>query len=528
MENRIDVLIKDAVIYDGSASEPYVSNIAVSGDKIQFISASMPVKDSVNVIDAKGLAVSPGFIDTHAHSDFTIIADPRAEGKISQGITTEINGNCGMSAAPLYNKAFERREEDLKELGIKERWNTLREYFKFVEKRGIALNFATLAGHGNIRGSVIGYDDRLPSSKELSEMSDLIRESIEQGAIGLSTGLIYPPGIYSKTEELITLSKPLKGRGRIYTSHMRSEGAMLLEAIQEVIRIGGEAGVKVHISHLKTAGEQNWNKADEVISLLDDVNKSEVKITCDRYPYTASSTDLDAILPTWSFAGGNEDEMKRLLNEKEKLKIKEEIRKETVSEGYWEKIIISSVVSEKNGWMEGMTIKDISDKLELNEIDTVIRILTEERLRVGAIFRSMSEKNLRKFLSIPVCMIGSDSSARCFDGPTKKGKPHPRGFGTFPRFFGKYVREEKMMSLSHAIHKSTMLPANTFGLKGRGQIKEGMFADIVIFDPEKIIDRATFENPFQKPEGIRYVFVNGVTAIRECEFTGSLAGRILK
>ncbi len=515
------------MIYDGSFSDPYVSNIAISGDKIRFISTSK-IKDAVNTIDAKGLAVSPGFIDTHAHSDFTIVADHRAEGKIFQGITTEINGNCGLSAAPLYNKAFERREEDLKELDIKERWNTLQEYFKVVEKRGIAVNFATLVGHGNIRGSVIGYDDRPPSSRELSEMSDLIFESIEQGAIGLSTGLIYPPGTYSKTEELITLSKPLKDSGLIYTSHMRSEGTMLLEAIQEVIRIGREAGIKVHISHLKTAGEQNWHKADKVISLFDDIIKSGLKLTCDRYPYTASSTDLDSILPSWVFEGGNEAEISRLQNEKEREKIRNEMNKKIAPEDYREKIVVSSVISEKNRWMEGNTIKAISNKLNLNEVDTVFRILIEERLRVGAIFRSMSEENLRKFLSMPACMIGSDSSARCFDGITKKGKPHPRGFGTFPRFLGKYTREEKLMALSYAIHKTSMLPAMTFGLKKRGQIKEGMFADIVIFDPEKIADCATFENPFQKPEGIYYVLVNGVPAVREGKFTGSLAGRILK
>jgi N-acyl-D-amino-acid deacylase len=480
------------------------------------------------VIDAGDLAVSPGFIDTHAHSDFTVIADPRAEGKLCQGITSEINGNCGMSAAPLYNKASEKREEDLKDLGIKEKWNTFEEYFRILEKKGIATNLATLVGHGNIRGSVIGYEDKEPSSEEMLKMSDLLNLTVEQGVIGLSSGLIYPPGIYSKTEELIKLSNMLRDKSLIYTSHMRSEGENLLESVHEIIRIGEEAGTKVHISHLKTAGECNWHKAGEVISLLHNARKSGVKISCDRYPYTASSTELDSVLPSWTFSGGDEEEIKRLQDREEREKIKNDLGKEIRSKEYWRNIIISSVVSEKNRWMEGKTIEDISKKMEIAELDFLLRILIEERLRVGAIFCTMNEENLRKFLSLPFCMIGSDSSARCFDGITKKGKPHPRGFGTFPRFFGRYVRDDRMMSLSQAIHKATLMPAQTFGLKGRGKIKEGMYADIVIFEPEKIIDRASYENPFQKPEGIYYVLVNGIPAIWEGEVTGKLSGKILK
>ena len=266
------------------------------------------------VIDAEGLVVAPGFIDTHAHSDFTILADPRAEGKVSQGVTTEINGNCGMSAAPLFNKAFERRQDDLKELGIREQWNTLEEYYALLAKKGIALNLATLAGHGNIRGSVMGYDDRMPTEDDFSEMSALLRTAIDEGAIGLSTGLIYPPGVYSKTEELIGLAKVLKKKGLIYASHMRSEGEMLVESVQEVIRIGREADIKVHISHIKTAGEKNWHKAEKVIALLEDARNSGVRLTCDRYPYIASSTDLDSLLPAWTYEGGNDEEMKRLMD----------------------------------------------------------------------------------------------------------------------------------------------------------------------------------------------------------------------
>jgi N-acyl-D-amino-acid deacylase len=527
MDNRASILIKDGLIYDGGVLEPYFSDISISGGKIASI-GRLETYDADIVIDAKGLAVSPGFIDTHSHSDFTILADPRAEGKLSQGITTEVDGNCGMSAAPLFGKALEKRQDDLRELGIMERWNTLGEYFRILEKKGAAINIAMLAGHGNIRGSVVGYEDRYASDRELSEMSELLRNALDQGAIGLSTGLIYPPGIYSTTEELVSLANELHGRDLIYTSHMRSEGAMLVEAVGEVLRIGRGSGVKVHISHIKTAGQKNWHKADRVISLLDEARNAGVRITCDRYPYTASSTDLDSILPSWTFAGGNEEEIRRLLDPAEKARIIGEIREQTLSEGYWEKVIISSVVSEKNRWMEGNTIAEISKALKMAEFDAVFKILIEERLRVGAIFLSMSDENLKKFLALPFCMIGSDSSARCFDGPTRSGKPHPRGFGTFPRLLGTFVRDEKLFSLTLAIHKATMLAAVTFGLKDRGRIKKDMHADIVIFDPGKIRDMATFDNPFQKPEGIHHVLVNGTLAVRDGRLTGKLGGMALR
>lgn len=527
MANKIDILIKDGLIFDGTRSDPFIADIGITGDRIKFIQRTSSDNAGM-LINAKDLAVSPGFIDTHAHSDFTMLADPRAEGKLFQGITTEINGNCGMSAAPLFGKVFEKREADLQELGIRERWNTLNEYFALLEQKGSAVNFATLTGQGNIRGSIVGYDDLTPSADELDQMSVLLKESLAAGALGFSTGLIYPPGIFTSTEELIGLSRNLSRRSLIYTSHMRNEGNTLLEAIEEVIRIGREAGVRVHISHIKTAGEKNWHKADEAVFRLRSAQNNDLKITCDRYPYIASSTDLDAMLPKWVFEGGDEKELAKLQEEESKIRIRKELEDEIDSASYWEKIIVSSVASDKNRWMEGKTIADISNTLKINGLDAVLRILVDEKLRAGAIFMSMSEINLSKFLLLQNCMLGSDSSARCFDGVTRKGRPHPRGFGSFPRFLGKYVRDENMMTLQSAVHKITLLPARTFGLKGRGVIKEGMYADIAIFDHEKIIDRATFENPFQKPSGMLYVLVNGVPAVWEGFPTGRLGGRILR
>jgi N-acyl-D-amino-acid deacylase len=526
VKNRADILIRGGLVYDGGLSEPRICDVAVEGERITHVGPPAQSEASL-VIDAAGLAVCPGFIDTHAHSDFTIVADNRAEGKIMQGVTTEINGNCGMSAAPLYRGVFERREADLKELGIGERWNTLGQYFDLIRGKGIAVNIAVLAGHGNIRGSVVGYDDKSPSPQEMKAMLGLLRESIEEGAIGLSTGLIYPPGIYAQTEELIGLGKALRERDLIYASHMRSEGTMLAEAVREVIRIGREAGIRVHISHLKTAGRQNWHKAREVIALLQETIRDGGRVTCDRYPYTASSTDLDAVLPSWTYAGGNDEELRRLQDETQRRRIAEELKEQAATGTYWNSVIISSVSSKDNSWMEGKTVSEIAAALGMDEISAVFRMLIEERLRVGAIFLSMSEDNLRKFLSLPFCMIGSDSSARCFDGPTRSGKPHPRTFGTFPRFFGKYVRDEALVPFPDAVHRATALAAETFGLKGRGRIAGGMYADIVVFDPGKIADCATFEEPFQRPEGIRYVLVNGKAAVMDGQYRPVLAGRVV-
>lgn len=521
-----DLVIKQGLVFDGTGGAPVCSDIAVKDGRI-FGTGTFSESDGKDVIQARGLAISPGFIDSHAHSDFTLIADNRAEGKLFQGVTTEINGNCGMSAAPLYGKAAERREADLKELGIRERWNSLHDYCQVISKIGLCLNSAMLIGHGNIRGSVVGYDNREPSADELFEMKVLLDTSIQEGGIGLSTGLIYPPGMYSSTDELIGLAGVLKRYDLIYTSHMRSEGSALLESLHELISISRGAGVRAHISHIKTAGEQNWHKSDAAIASIRAAREEGLPITCDRYPYIASSTDLDALLPAWAFEGGNEEELLRLSSEKMLIKLRQELQEQARDSTYWERVILSSVVSPANRWMEGKTIAQISKRLDCDEIEAVFKVLRAEKLRVGAIFLSMSEANLRTFLSLPFCAIGTDSSARCFDGPTRQGRPHPRTFGTFPRLLGKYVRDEGLMPLSEAVYKATMLPARIFGLKGRGQIRDGFAADLVIFDPDTISDRATFEDPFLKPAGISHVIVNGTPAVWEGGATRNIAGRIL-
>lgn len=528
MKSDVELLIRGSNVYDGSGDEEFVADVGISGDRIACI-LKAPERYSGSagrIIEAKGLSLAPGFIDTHAHSEFTLIADHRAEGKVFQGVTTEVNGNCGLSAAPLLGRAREQREHDLQEMGIKERWATFGEYFRVMEKMCPVINYATLVGHGNIRASVIGYDDREPDEGDMREMRLLLKKAISEGALGLSTGLIYPPGVYSKTDEIVGLAEDINQY--IYATHMRSEGDALVEAIKETLKIGKESGIRVHISHIKTGGQANWGKIDEAISVMEQAQGEGVRLTCDRYPYTAASTDLDAVLPSWTYAGGAGEELGRLKDEKDRYAVRGELLALHPEDEYWDRITISSLQLESNKWMEGKTVLTLANKAAKNPVDFLLDILVEERLRIGAIFHSMSENNLARFLSLPYAMIGSDSSARSMDGATCKGKPHPRGFGTFPRFLGRYARDQRLMSIGKAIHKMTMLPAETFGLKRRGLIMPGYMADLVIFDDQRIKDRATFEEPFLKPEGIHYVLVNGSPAVWEGEATGATAGRVLR
>jgi N-acyl-D-amino-acid deacylase len=392
-----------------------------------------------------------------------------------------------------------------------------------LESTGIAMNFATLAGHGNIRASVMGYSSGRPGPEEMLRMKALLTDTLDAGAIGLSSGLIYPPGMFAEIRELFELvryGRELSGENFIYASHIRSEGDSLIEALGEIVGIAKGTGARGHVSHIKTLGRENWAKVDSAIALLDDALAAGVCITCDRYPYTASSTDLDSVLPAWAIEGGRGEELRRLKDAETRTRITEEIK---ADDDYWRSVFVSTVASEKNTWMQGLSILDISSRMGIAPEEAVLRVIVEEDLQVGAIFHSMSEDNLKRFLSLPYLMIGSDSSARSFRGPTALGKPHPRGFGSFPRFIRRYSG-----GLPEAIRKITSLPAETFGLNKRGLLKEGYRADIVVFDPEEITDRATFDEPFVPPLGIRHVFVNGRPVVLDSKPTGQRPGKVLR
>ncbi|KWT90516.1 N-acyl-D-amino-acid deacylase family protein [Candidatus Magnetominusculus xianensis] len=526
----LDILIKNALIYDGTGRQPYSADIGITGKKIAFVSDTVNAAAELT-IDADGLIASPGFIDVHSHSEFSLTSHPEADSKLLQGVTTEINGNCGFSAAPIYNEARQNLEKEFLLHKVQKRWQTFKEYNKVLSEAKPAINFSTLTGHGNIRASVLGYKNQAAEGADIANMAALLRESVTHGSIGMSTGLIYSPGVYSSNAELIELIRQSGVSDLIYATHMRSESDAIIESIEDTIEIGRQTGIKIHISHLKTAGKHNWHKIDAVLRLIADAAAEGIKITCDRYPYTASQTSLDTALPSWTYEGGDEAELARLSNPTELKKIKAETAAFRENDDYWKGVLVSSVKTEKNRHLEGMTIADAAAGAGAKPIDFAIDLLLEERLAVDAIFFSMNEDNLRRILSLPNCMVGSDSTIRPISQHNgsngQSGKPHPRGFGSFPRYLSKYVLSEGLMPLTEAIRKITGLPAETFGLKDRGVLRENAYADITLFDEKRIRDTSDYAQPWSAPEGIEYVFVNGRLAAKGGSLAPVRAGMLL-
>ena len=513
-----DLLIKGCRIIDGKSTPAFKAEVGIRDGKIAAL-GRIQDSEAERVLDCPGLILSPGFIDIHTHTDFTILLNPRAESKIRQGVTTEVIGNCGSSAEPLYGEKLARVREQNKDLVID--WGTLGEYRERVTKQGTAVNLIPLTGHGNIRASVMGYDPRPPNREEMDRMLKLLHQSLEEGSRGISTGLVYPPGVFSGSDELIELLSEVGRCGGIYATHMRNESDRVEEAVEEAINLAEKAGVSLQISHLKAQGRRNWHRIESCFEKIEAARSRGMEIHCDRYPYIASATDLDILLPNWTWEGGSEEEMRRLSDPTIRKRIRDEITKDD-----WESVVISRVTTEENRDLEGRNLEDIAADRGMEPVDCLLAILREERLEVEALFFGMSKDNLDRILQKPYCMIGSDASARADYGLLSRGKPHPRTFGTFPRVLGEYVRRG-VLSLEEAVHKMTGLPAEKLGLKVRGVIREGAAADLVIFNPKKIKDRATYQNPQLYPEGIEYVIVNGKIVLEAGEHTGKLSGRFL-
>jgi N-acyl-D-amino-acid deacylase len=518
-------VIKNAVVYDGTGAAAVKATVGVESGKITFISDSF-VNNGIDAIDAENQVLAPGFIDVHSHSDFSIFQCPDAQSKLLQGVTTEVNGNCGFSASPILNDAKKQLEKEFVSNGIEKRWESKAQYDIALSEIPLGLNLATLTGHGNIRASVMGYENRQPNDHELNLMALSLREQAAFGSRGMSSGLIYLPGAFSENSEIIEIIKRSGLRNIIYTSHMRSEGDRVVESIEETLEVGRHTGVGTHISHLKTAGKRNWHKIGQVVSTVKKALSEGLKVTCDRYPYSASQTSLDAVLPPWIYEGGDEAELKRLKNRQHLKRLRDDLAPQISDLSYWDSVMVSSVSSEKNKFMEGKTIGELARQKKSDPLDFTIALLTEERLKVDAIYFSLSEDNLKEILSLPNCMVGSDSSLKPLDANVG-GKPHPRGFGSFPRYIKKYILDEALMTLEAGIRKMTELPAGTFNLTGRGIIREGAYADLVVLSPDEIKDGATYEAPHTPPSGIAYVFVNGVMAVKNGVFTGNRAGMIL-
>lgn len=526
---EFDVLIVGGRVFDGTGNPWFYADIGISRDKIVFI-GKVEKADAKITINASGLAVSPGFIDMHSHSDLELLVDGRAISKVHQGVTLEVVGNCGSSAAPLndflkaHMEKFVLPEFDWQ---IKLDWSTMREYFDKLEKNGISVNVVSYVGHSTIRAYVMDFERREPSKTELEEMKKLVAEAMMDGAVGLSTGLIYPPSCYAKTDEIIELAKVVAKYGGIYASHIRGEGATLLEAVKEAIRIGEEAKIPVQISHFKASGKLNWGKVKDAAKIIEEARDRGVDVTADQYPYIASSTSLSALLPDWAHEGGAEKLLERLRDPENLAKIKAHLEGYLKREpDYWDRIMISYL--EKNRQFLGKTINEISKDLGLNPVDTVIKLLLDEECRVSHISFGMCEEDVEFVMKIPWVMVGSDGSAVAPDGVLGKGKPHPRYYGTFPRVLGLYSRERKVISLEQAIRKMTYLPAWRLGFRDRGIIREGAYADIVVFDPKIVLDKATFTDPHQIPIGIIHVIVNGKPVIYEGKHTGEKPGRVLR
>ena len=527
MSRNFNLIIKNGTVVDGTGCAKRIADIGIQDDKITYIGSIDNLSDC-RIIDAADCVVAPGFIDIHSHSDFFCLVSPESESKIHDGVTTEICGNCGISAFPLKGQLLENKRKGFRKFGLDINWATAEDFFKRANEATSSINRGFLVGHGNIRACVLGYEDREPDKNELAEMEKELRDAMESGAFGMSSGLIYPPGCYAKTVELIELCKIVKEYNGIYATHIRDEGDEIEAALSETINISKESGVNTQVSHIKTWGEKNWGKIDKIKKLLDDARSKGIDITCDRYPYIAAATDLDVILPGWVYEGGTAEEKKRLGDPLLRERIIKEMEHEGQSHEFWGTIMISSVYNKKNRSYEGKTIAEIAKTLRVRPLEFVLDLLYEEDCRVSVIFFSMSEENLARILNWDFVMVGSDSSLRSLKGVLNYGKPHPRGYGTFSRVIRKYVTETSILSIEEAIYKMTGFPAQKLRLKDRGVLKEGYFADITIFDQETITEKATFTNPHNYSKGVKHVLVNGKLTIKDGKHEGVMNGEILK
>lgn len=540
MGDAFDIVIRNGTVIDGTGAPGKRSDLAIGGEKIAFVGELEPAGDRrggpsiqgcPTVIDATGLVVAPGFIDVHSHSDFLCLVSPRSESKVLDGVTTEICGNCGSSPFPLSKETLKRKQEGYSKYGLVIDWQDAEGYFTRVESQPSSINRGFLVGHSSIRDSVIGYDNRLSTERELSEMKSELTRAIEAGAIGLSSGLIYPPGCFADTDELVEICHDVGRLGGVYTTHMRSEGEGLIEAVKEAIEISRRSGVSLLVSHIKTAGRENWPKLGSVKELLESAITEGLHVSCDRYPYVAAATDLNVILPNWAQEGGIGKQMERLTNTHTRKRITEEILSRSNDEWYGESIVIADVHASSSDYkakLVGKSIAELGREQNRSPLELALDLLVEQRGRVWILAFSMCEENLEEILGWDFVGIGSDSSLRTRDGLLGQGKPHPRTYGTFARVLGRYSRDKGILSLEEAVHKMTGLSARKMRLHNRGEIREGYFADITAFDPRQVMDRATYQDPHQYSAGIEYVIVNGRITVDKGSHTGAMEGKVLR
>lgn len=528
-----DLLIKRGRIVDGSGRAGYVADVAIKGDRIAAI-GDLSKATATRVIDAQGLVVAPGFIDMLGQSETYLLIDSRAMSKVMMGVTTEITGE-GESIAPINERQIKEQEDFLRRFNLTIDWRTLDDYFKRLEKQGSGVNLGTFVGATQVREHVIGYEDRDPNAQELERMKKLVADAMLDGALGLSSSLQYVPARFAETPELIELAKVARQYGGIYATHQRSEANTIDASLDEVFEIAKKAQIPVEIWHLKTAYKKNWGRMPHVLARIKEARDQGLDITADIYPYIAGSTALSASLPPWALEGGTEKMLNRLRDTQIRERLKKEISEEQTA---WENIylgsggpggvLVSSVVNRELEPLQGKRISEIAEQQKKDPLDTVFDLILADNGQTGAIYFMMSEDDMRAAMKAPFVSFCTDSGSRATDGPLAGSKSHPRGWGTYPRILGRYVRDEKLISLETAVHKMTGAPAARVGLRDRGLIREGLFADVAVFDPGKVIDRATFEMPNQYPVGVEYVLVNGKITVDKGQRTGALAGRALR
>jgi N-acyl-D-amino-acid deacylase len=530
---QYDLLIKNGRVVDGTGRAAYVADVAVRGDRIARVGRLGRAR-ARRVIDAKGLVVAPGFIDMLGQSEVNLLIDPRAMSKVMQGVTTEITGE-GSTVAPMNERLAAEDADYYRRFKLTVDWHTFAEYFARLEKQGTGVNVATFVGATQVRAYVVGFDDRAPTTDELIEMRRVVAQAMEDGALGLSTSLQYVPARFAKTNEIVELAMAAKRYGGIYATHQRSEANALDSSLEEVFEIGRRARIPVEIWHLKTAYKKNWGRMPEVLKRIEAARARGQDVTADVYPYAAASTSLDACLPPWALEGGTARMLERLRDPKMRERLKHDIMSDSKD---WENIylgsggaggvLISSVVNPSLENLQGKRVSEIAAEQKKDELDALFDLILADHGETDAIYFMMSEDDLREALRAPFVSICTDSAARATDGPLSKDKGHPRGWGSYPRILARYVRDEKLLTLEQAVRKMTGMPAARVGLKDRGVIREGAFADITIFDPATVRDLSTFENPNQYPEGIPFVIVNGQLSVDNGQRTSALAGRVLR
>ena len=518
-----DLIIRNGEVLDGTGAETVRADIGVCRDRIEAI-GDLSQADAKEIVDATGQIVCPGLIDVHSHSDAYLLIDPRAPSKIFQGITTEICGNCGASVAPRLGDA--KLPSDWQDKPFPGGWSTVAEYRTLFEQTTPAVNEALLIGHNTLHRGICGYEPRGATPDELRKMCHALEQALEEGGCGLSTGLIYPPASAVPQEDVVALAKIVAKTKGIYTSHMRSEGTRLLEAIDETLAVGRESGVRVQISHLKASGKLNWHKLNAALEKIEHAQAEDIRVAADRYPYTAGCTDLDITFPSWALYDGKTAVLDRLRDPATRRKIRNDILEERGEFGF-STVMIGSTEHPENHILQGMRLEEAATLLDMDPVDALLHIIEKDELRTGGIFFGMSEENMWKVLNTPWVMVGSDASLRAPDGILSHDHPHPRAYGSFTRLLRASL-DGQTVPLPEMIRKMTSLPAEQFGIKTRGTLQKGTFADIAVFSPDTLKEKSTYGNPHQLSEGVETLIINGTPTIMNGKSTGNRNGRFLE